>query len=215
MWVSKPRVLVLAPHTDDAEFGCGGFIARLLEARSSVYCVAFSSADKSLPPKYPAGTLRKEIAEATQILGIAKENLILFDYPVRDFPLHRQKLLEDMIRLKQDLHPDLVLQPSTHDTHQDHQTVADEGFRAFKDVSLLGYEVPWNNLTFSTNAFVALEERHLQKKIEAIRCYESQRERPYASEEFIRSLARTRGTQIGTRYAEVFESIRWVIRTMD
>jgi len=95
--------------------------------------------------------------------------------------------------------------------HQDHQTIACEGFRAFKKVSMLGYEIPWNNLTFQTNVFVFLSEQELNKKIEAVKCYKSQQNRNYAKEDFIRGLAKTRGIQIGVDYAEAFESIRWII----
>ncbi len=51
------RVLVLAPHTDDGEFGCGGTMARLVEAGAEVRYVAFSIATKSLPPGFPPDTL--------------------------------------------------------------------------------------------------------------------------------------------------------------
>ena len=43
------RALVLAPHTDDGEFGCGGTMARLVEAGADVRYVAFSIATRSLP----------------------------------------------------------------------------------------------------------------------------------------------------------------------
>ena len=39
------RVLVLAPHTDDAELGCGGTIARLLTDGADVLVAAFSTAE--------------------------------------------------------------------------------------------------------------------------------------------------------------------------
>lgn len=207
----KNRILLLAPHTDDGEFGCGGSIAKFIEQGREVFYVAFSSAEKSLPEGMPKDTLKKEVEKATAVLGISKERLILFPYPVREFPLHRQELLEEMIKMAERIKPDMVFLPSTYDTHQDHQTIAQEGFRAFKKTTMLGYEVPWNNLTFSTHTFVFLEEKHINKKIEALKCYRSQQERSYASEEFIRSLARTRGTQIGTKYAEAFEVIRWII----
>ena len=84
--------------------------------------------------------------------------------------------------------------------------------RAFKECTILGYEQPWNNITFDTTAFVLLEDRHLRKKIEALNCYESQRCRAYFDDDFIQSLARTRGVQINACYAEAFEVIRWVIR---
>lgn len=105
----------------------------------------------------PKDILKKEVREAS-VLGIPPDNLILFDYPVREFPSYRQQILEDMVRLGSELKPDLVLLPSTADTHQDHQTISQEGFRAFKRISMIGYEMPYNNLSFSTNLFVALEE---------------------------------------------------------
>ena len=116
-----------------------------------------------------------------------------------------------LARLRADVRPELVLVPSVHDIHQDHGTIANEAIRAFKNVSMLGYEMPWNNLSFETTSFVLLDEADVARKIEALSCYESQRNRPYASADFLRSLARTRGTQIGTTYAEAFQVIRWVI----
>lgn len=205
------RVLVLAPHTDDGEFGCGGSIARFVEEGRDVYYVAFSAAEKSVPAGMPFDILRSEVRAATKVLGIPERNLIVLSYPVREFPQHRQGILDDMIRLNGEIRPDMILLPSVQDTHQDHSTVAQEGFRAFKKSTMLGYELPWNNLSFHTNAFVFLQDRHLDRKIEALGCYQSQMDRPYASEEFIRSLARTRGGQIGQRYAEVFEVIRWIL----
>jgi len=206
------KVLVLAPHTDDGEFGCGGFMAKLLGQKAQVHYAAFSSAEKSLPKGADPDTLKNELQEALTSLGLKKQQRIIYNYPVRDFPRHRQAILDDMIRLKRKINPDLVLMPCFNDTHQDHLTVAQEGFRAFKDRSILGYEIPWNNKTFETQSFVLLEPRHIEAKIKALKCYKSQLGRFYANPEFIRSLATTRGTQIGARYAEAFEVIRWVLK---
>lgn len=206
------RVLVLAPHTDDGEFGCGGTIAKLVEEGKEVYYVAFSAAEKSVPPAWEPDVLRHEVKKATGVLGINPGYLVIDSFPVRDFPALRQDILEKMIRLRDEIGPDLVFIPSVDDLHQDHLTVAREGIRAFKNTSILGYEIPWNNLTFSTNCFINLSEGQLQKKIAALKCYKSQAFRPYANEDFIRSLARTRGTQANVVYAEVFNVIRLYIR---
>jgi len=206
------KILILAPHTDDGEFGCGGTMAKLLEQKSEIYYAAMSSAEKSLPPGASPDTLVQELTAAMASLGIDRDRLRIFDYSVRDFPEHRQAILDDLIRLKQEIQPDLVLLPCFNDTHQDHQTVAQEGFRAFKDTTILGYEIPWNTKTFNTESFVLLEERHLAAKVKALMCYKSQLDRFYANETFVRSLATTRGTQIGAAYAEAFEVIRWVIK---
>lgn len=205
------RILILAPHTDDGEFGCGGSVAKVVEERKEVYYVALSTAEESVPSGYPQDILETEVKEATRILGIPASSLIVFKYQVRKLNYVRQEILEELIRMKKELRPDLVFLPSPNDLHQDHYTVAMEGMRAFKQVSIFGYEVPWNNITFHTQAFIQLEKRHIEKKIEALKAYQSQLHRSYASADFIMSLARTRGVQIGTDFAETFEVIRWVM----
>lgn len=204
-------ILVLAPHTDDGEFGCGGTIARYARNGSRVVYAAFSAAEQSVLPHLPRDILRTEVRQATAVLGVADEDCLVFDFEVRRFPELRQQILDRMIELSRQYSPDLVFLPSVNDTHQDHQTIAQEGFRAFKRTTMLGYEVPWNNLDFRTSCFVDLGEENLDTKIRAIGMYESQRHRGYASAEFIRSLAISRGVQIGKRYAEAFEVVRWVI----
>jgi len=205
------RVLVLAPHTDDGEFGCGGSIAKFIEEGKEVYYVAFSTAEKSVPEGWPKNILEVEVKEATKRMGIPSSHLLIYKYEVRKLNYTRQEILEELVKIKKDVKPDLVILPSKNDLHQDHTTVATEGIRAFKQISILGYELPWNNITFHTQVFIKLKETHVQKKIHALKAYSSQSHRDYAAEDFIWSWAKTRGTQIGTEYAETFEITRWVI----
>ncbi len=208
---SFERVLVLSPHTDDGELGCGGSIARLVEEGKQVYYVAFSIAEKSVPAGMPRNILEKEVKEATSRLGIPDRNLRIYKFEVRKLNYSRQDILEELVEINRELNPDVVFLPSPNDLHQDHHTVAMEGIRAFKAKTILGYELPWNNLTFKNQFFIKLEWHHLEKKIEAVRAYESQKHRSYTDEKFLTGLARVRGEQIGVEYAEVFEVIRCVL----
>jgi len=208
---NKQKVLILAPHTDDGEFGCGASIAKFTENSDKVYYAAFSLAEESVPPQYPKNILEEEVKAATKALGIKPANLFLYKYPVRRFDQFRQEILEDLVALNKKINPDLVFIPSLNDLHQDHTTIANEGLRTFKRTSILCYEMPWNNLNFQTQAFIDLDERHINIKIKALECYRSQKSKNYASAHFIKSLAITRGTQIGTTFAEVFEVIRWIL----
>lgn len=208
---SMEKILVLAPHTDDGEFGCGGSISRFVEQGKSTYYAAFSTAEESVPDSWPKDILKTEVKEATRRLGIPDKNTLIYNFKVRELGYHRQEILEVLVKLKKEISPDLVLLPSSNDLHQDHATVSMEGVRAFKNTSILGYEIPWNNIAFRTQAFITLSEENLGQKIHALDAYNSQKGRSYANEEFIRSLARTRGVQIGSRYAEAFEVIRWVM----
>jgi LmbE family N-acetylglucosaminyl deacetylase len=204
-------VLVLAPHTDDGELGAGGFIARLVEQGADVTYVAFSTAEESVPTHLPRDVLKTEVRLATARLGIAEKNLVIFNYQVRKLNYVRQEILEDLIKLRNLKRFDLVLMPSLKDIHQDHTTIAQEGLRAFKNTTILGYELIWNNLSFDTTSFVKLEQRHIEAKYFALQGYGSQSGRDYMSRDFIFSLAKTRGVQIGAEFAESFEVVRWVI----
>src|SRR5499427_6381712 len=187
------KALVLAPHTDDGEFGCGGTMARLVEAGCEVRYVAFSIATRSLPAGFPPDTLAREVREATAELGISPENLTVHDFDVRTFPEHRQDILELLVALWEEWEPHAVFQPSLHDVHQDHQVIAAEGLRAFKRTTILGYEIPWNNFDFAYQAYFALQRRHIERKAAALARYASQQHRRYADPEYIWNVARTHG----------------------
>jgi LmbE family N-acetylglucosaminyl deacetylase len=207
---SFDRVLVLGAHPDDGEFGCGATMAKLAAAGVDVHYAMFSPCVESLPEGLPRDVLAGEAREASLALGMKPENLVFFDFPVRKFPQFRQEILEEMVRMRKELRPDLVMLPSTHDLHQDHATIAAEGWRAFKSVSLVGYEVAWNNLSFTAHLFSVLKPEYVEQKIEALRAYRSQEFRSYSKASFIRSLAEVRGTQVGQPLAEAFEMIRWI-----
>lgn len=203
------RVLVLCPHTDD-EFGCAGTLVRLAEAGASIRYVALSRCEESVPAGLPIDVLEHECRACTASMGIPDEMVSVERFPVRHFPAHRQEILELFVRLRREFDPQLVLVPSSYDTHQDHHVVFEEGFRAFKHSSMLGYELPQNLISFNNSAFVRLDERLLARKVEALRCYASQEFRRYASEDFIRGLATVRGAQCNGDFAEAFEMIRLI-----
>lgn len=205
------RVLVLAPHTDDGELGCGATISRLLAEGRRVGYAAFSTAADSLPAGMPSDQLTREVKAATTSLGISPDDLFVFDYAVRKLNYRRQEVLEDLIALRDSFRPGIVFTPSRVDLHQDHAVVTNEALRAFKHNTVLGYELPWNNLSFDADCFYVIDESALQSKIDALQHYRTQQGRSYMDPDFTRSLARVRGTQIGSSYAEAFEAIRIVL----
>lgn len=205
------NILVLAPHTDDGELGAGGTISKFIEKNCNVYYVAFSTAEKSVPSGFPKDILKTEVVNATSSLGIPKSNLIIFDYEVRKLNYFRQNILEDLIQIRNNYEIDTILTPSVNDIHQDHSTVTNEAIRAFKNKSILAYELIWNNLEFKTQCYNSLNESHINSKINALKQYKSQGQRDYLNEAFIKSLAFSRGVQFGVKYAEAFEVIRYEI----
>jgi len=201
------RVLVLSPHPDDADFGAGGYISKLLQQNIDLTWVVFSSCDESLPNGFDKGSALKEFEEMTLHHAV---NSIILDYPVRHFPSYRQEILESLCELGRLYGPNLVLCPCLGDLHQDHATIAQEAFRAFKYVSVLGYEIFWNNTCFSPNYFVPLSKQEVDAKWDMCSHYKSQLFKGKIHKEIVFSLAEVRGSMINRPYAEAFEVIRMV-----
>ena len=204
------NILIISAHSDDGIIGCRGFIAKCAKDNKIWYLATTS------PPKGYMGELQRAVRKFGIVpkrsckhnwnyLGVEVEN--------RKYSNARQEILERFIWVMKDFKPDLVLLPSSFDTHQDHQVIYEEGFRAFKTTSILGYEFPWNNRSFKTDYFVELEKEHLDKKVKAIQCYKTQAHRKYIkrAKEYVYSLATVRGLQIHKEYAEAFEVIRGVV----
>lgn len=210
------RVLVLASHTDDAELGCGGTIAGIVNSEKEVFWAVFGKAYVPKSFSLDPNIVLKEMKESASIIGIKDKNILIYDFPVRHFPEHRQEILEKILELKKRVKPDLVFMPTLSDFHQDHSVISKEGLRALKDVTILGYENPWNHLNFNTTCFVFLSREEVDKKAKAIEKYKSQVHRGYINEGFVKSLARARGIQIAPSnpeaFAEAFEVIRLVFK---
>jgi len=206
------NILILSPHTDDGELGCGGTISKLIREGKNILWLAFSTASESLPPHMPSDTLKIEFTNVARSLGLKDHQFKTYDYKVRKLHESRQEILEELVKIRSEFNPDLVIGPSLNDHHQDHEVIANEMIRAFKtSASIISYELPWNHLNFSTQFFVELTEEDLESKKQMLAHYKSQLivERHYFTKEFVEGIARTRGTQINTKYAEAFEVIRW------
>lgn len=189
------RILVLSPHTDDAQLGAGGSVARWVREGHDVYEMCFSFVE----------TLGDEWRAAMKLLGVREYDHM--DIPPRHFPAHRQEILERMVIAAKE-NWDWVLCPSTYDTHQDHEVIRAEAFRAFKAGTLVGYELPWNCISTSATMFTVLQYEDVVAKRDACKCYKSQVHRSYASPVTITNWASTTGMRFHTKYAEAFEVIR-------
>ena len=185
-------------------------MARLVERGAEVHYVAFSIAPRRCPRASRPTRSVHESRAASPSSG-PRDALTVHDFEVRTFPQHRQEILELLIGVWSDFEPEVVFQPSLGDIHQDHQTIAAEGLRAFKRTTILGYEIPWNNFDFSYQAYVALERHHLERKVGGPERYASQQHRRYANPEYVWNLARTHGINVNREYAEVFQVYRAII----
>ena len=202
------RILVLSPHPDDMEFGCGATISKKTgfgdQVRQIVFCL---SEEMGIAP-----SIRKnEVMESARLLGLKGTKICKF--PHRNFGVARQNILDTLISVRNEFEPHIVYTPATTDIHQDHRVVTEEAVRTFRETTILGYEDPWNNLSMLHCLFEIIREDDVIRKWKSIEKYGSVLgRRHYHTEAFIRSLATVRGAQVGTTYAEMFEVIRCVSR---
>lgn len=197
------RVLAISPHTDDVELGAGGTLTRLMAEGHEVNVLALSTGHPS------TGSNKQEFEAAMKTLEIDSFHLKNID--CRKFPEYRQEILDIFIVAKQNIGPDLVFVPSRANIHQDHEVVTAEAYRAFRECSVLGYEMPWGDVgAFQPQLYARLMCVDIVKKASAVEWYVSQRKRSYVNEEFVYSLARMRGAQVNADFAEAFEVLRWI-----
>jgi N-acetylglucosamine malate deacetylase 1 len=196
------KILAIAPHTDDIELGCGGLLSRYKD-EADIDVVAFTSA-QPLSKGDP-------VEEFHSAMKLVNANVTFLNFEPRVLNEQRQRVLDYLWKLNKDNNYDVVFCPSSYDKHQDHQVIHEECFRAFKKTSILGYDLLWNCRTFSTDVFVTLEEKDLQLKFKMLDCYKTQGERVFMNKDYIYDIARTRGIQIGHKYAEAYEAIRIVL----
>lgn len=203
------HLLCLGAHPDDIEIGAGGTILQLVrEGRlSAVTWVVFSGS----PERVREGTVSAEAFLAR----VANRSVIFHDIRDGYFPARFAEVKDAFEILKASVRPDLVLMPRTNDAHQDHRLVAELARTTFRDHLLLEYEIAKYDADLQPpNAYVAMDERVLERKIEIILAsFGSQRGRTWFDAEAFRGLARVRGIEAGggARYAEAFHASKVIL----
>lgn len=193
------RILALSPHTDDVELGCGASLARWVGEEYEIMVLAFSTGSEE------TGATVGEFQSSMNTLNV---HFRLGHFITRQFPQQRQEILQCLIDTYGNW-PNLVIGPSLHDRHQDHQVIAAEMIRAFPRCSILAYEAK-GTTDQVLNYYVKVERAHLALKLAAIQCYQSQAGRSYMNADYLHSLARMRGVECAVAFAEAFEVVRWV-----
>ena len=200
--------LVLNAHSDDGEIAAGGTIIRLIEMGVVVWYVYFALPPLDNQQESPI----QETVDALTLLGVYSLPGLSAppEYLNKVMPKYRQEILDRIVFLYRNLNPDVVFCPSSFDTHQDHEVIYKEAFRACKKCTILGFDFPWNERTGRKDCFVKLGLEHVRQKVAAIQQHKSQLFRPFMAESAIIALAHSRGILAGSEYAEAFEVIRWI-----
>jgi LmbE family N-acetylglucosaminyl deacetylase len=199
------RVLFLGAHPDDIELGCGALLHHIVD-KTGVLCVTLSDNQKN-----PAlNRIKDEHFRSMEILGIREDKIVFGPFTTRVFPDSRQEILEYFLALRRDFQPDLIFTHTIHDVHQDHNTMTNEALRAFRGITVLGYDVVRSSYGFFPHFLVEVMETDVERKIAALSEYETYRDRYYFNSELTRSIMIRHGALAEIPYAEGFDILRIV-----
>jgi LmbE family N-acetylglucosaminyl deacetylase len=199
------RALFIGAHPDDIELGAGALLHRIT-SQGEVLCVTLSDNQKNPLLK----NLVEEHRASMEVLGVPKENVILGPFTTREFPAQRQALLEYLLKLRRDFRPDIIFTHSAQDVHQDHNAVTAEALRAFRGITVLGFDVIRSSHGFFPDFLVEVSEEDVEKKIEALAQYKTYAEKYYFQADLLRAIMIRHGALAERDFAEGFDILRIV-----
>jgi len=210
----KEKIIFIGAHSDDHILGAGGTIANYIDEGKKVLAIVLSKGEKSHPwlkERFTRKFRTEEAKEASHILGCQVKIFGMEDTKVmQDYPRYRNDLLKIINRLK----PNKVFTHSNEDPHPDH--------RAAYQIALDLVESSKTNpgiYLYSVWSPFTLKKSHLpkmyvdisgtfSKKLEAIKCFRSQRLAIYSliASIFVRAIKN--GLHTHTRFAEKFYKLK-------
>jgi len=116
--------------------------------------------------------------------------------------------LEYFLKLRRDFEPDLIFVHSGKDVHQDHNTITEESLRAFRGITVLGFDVVRSSYGFFPHFLAEVSEADVNAKIEALSQYETYRDKYYFNSELTRSIMVRHGALAERPFAEGFDIVR-------
>lgn len=219
------NVLVIATHADDEVLGCGGVMAKHADQGDTVYvAVVTRGIPEVFPPEYVEEIFR-ELQAAHRVLGGSGVHFLNFPSPQLD-TVPGYALADAIRKLIFELQAEVVYAPYQGDLHGDHQAVYQAVLVASRPINgcpvrrLLCYETlsetdwasPFGNATFTPTVFVNISD-YLGRKLEAMKCYQTQLKTPPHSRSLqsLEALAQVRGGTISTMAAEAFMLVREIV----
>jgi LmbE family N-acetylglucosaminyl deacetylase len=208
--MNKKNVLFVGAHPDDVEIGCGGTIYKHLKRGDSVFILIMSHGEKG---NHPFGLI--ECLNSLKLLGVKEKNIILGNFPdgyIKD-DLSTVSFIENQITK---FNIDRIYAHYCEDNHQDHRNCSNATSAAArrKVKEILLFQGPSTKVTFEPHYFIGLSEENLVKKINSLKCYETQIKKGVLNIEVIKATARLHGFNNNSPYAEAF-GINHVFRGED
>lgn len=199
------KVLFIGAHPDDIELGCGAFIANIAGS-TEVLCVTLSDNQKN-----PAlQSVVEEHYRSMAVLGVPRDHDRVEAFETRRFPHVRQEILEYLFQLNRQFRPEIVFVHTKADIHQDHNVVTEEALRAFRGITLLGFDALRSSYGFFPHFLVEVTEQDMERKVQALMEYNTYGEKYYFDPSVLRATLIRHGALAERPFAEGFDILRIV-----
>ncbi len=199
------KVLFIGAHPDDIELGAGALIHNILPI-CDVTCVTLSDNQKNPDLQNVLGEHYNSMAA----LGVPRENVIVEKFQTRLMPEHRQEILEYFLKLRKEIQPDIIFTHTEKDIHQDHNAMTREALRAYRGITVLGFDVVRSSHGFFPNFFVEVNEADVEAKLNALSQYKTYQDRYYFESALLRATMVRHGALAEKPFAEGFDIMRIV-----
>lgn len=202
-------MLAIGAHPDDIEIGAGGTLLGLAESRPGLdahYVVLTGSAERQIEAR----------DAAQELFPGAVLTVELRDLPEGRLPAVWGRVKETLEEVARNCSPDVIIAPGRDDAHQDHRTIAKILPTVFRDALYLAYEIPkWDGDLGRPSVYVPLSPDLARRKVELLhKCFPSQRARDWWDDEVFLGLARLRGMECRSTYAEAFACTKSIIQPL-
>jgi LmbE family N-acetylglucosaminyl deacetylase len=196
-------VVLIGAHPDDIEIAAGGLMLSAASAAPGLrvlYTLMTGSPDRQAEAR----------AAAAEFLPGADLAYALHALPDGRLPAHWDGVKRALHTAADMADPDLVVCPAADDAHQDHRLIAELVPTVFRDQLILHYEIPKRDGDLGRRTvYLPLADEVARRKVELLgSCYPSQKDRDWWDGEVFLGLARLRGVECGSRYAEAFSATK-------
>jgi LmbE family N-acetylglucosaminyl deacetylase len=200
-------LVAVGAHPDDIEIAAGGLLLSLAAAKPGVrvhYVLCSGTPERQAEAR----------AAAAAFLPGAQLSFALHGLPDSRLPAHWNAVKEILHEAASVVVPDLVICPAANDAHQDHRLLAEQVPTVFRDGLVLHYEIPkWDGDLSRRNVYLPLTDEVARRKVELLHAsFPSQKARDWWDDEVFLGLARLRGMECRSRYAEAFDCTKAVLR---
>ena len=198
------NILAIGAHPDDIEIGCGGSLIKYNRAGHNVFLLIMTAGEMG----GDADIRKSEQLESAKV--IEAKDVIFKDYPDTNLPLNKI-LISNIEAVVKKTKPELIFVNYTHDTHQDHRTLAKGTISATRYIkNVLFYEVPTTH-DFNPSVYVDITDV-IEQKVGCLEAHASQVMKTniegLSIVEIAKSSATFRGIQGRVKFAEGFVPLR-------